>query len=195
MPEQVLLTELNKILISERRNRDRSGPDAAPEEQAPVIAPEQQRNIDPDSIIHEQERETLRLLLNYPNAVVEDRPLPDFLFFELEDVSFIHPVYVNVFRSVRSIWLEGRPIDSADFLTGGNPEERELVTGLVTRKYSLSRYWGDKYNIHVPDEPDMISELAVGNVNRMKYRLVQRMIDENNNDKQMDEIYPESRIT
>ena len=44
VPEQVLLTELNKILISERRNRDRSGPDATPEEQALVIAPEQQRN-------------------------------------------------------------------------------------------------------------------------------------------------------
>jgi len=180
VPEQVLLTELNKILISDRRNRERSAEEVQPDaEQAPVIEPTPQGAIDPDTIIHEQERETLRLLLNYPQAVVEERPLSDFMFFELEDVSFLHPLYLSVFRTVRASWLDGKTIDTADFLANGNPEVRELVTGLMTRKYSLSRYWGDKYNIHVPDEPDMVSELAISNVNRMKYRLVQRMIDAN----------------
>lgn len=180
VPEHVLLTELNKIIIADRRTRDREAPVTDPIiTPDPLVQQEVQKSIDPDTMIHEQERESIRLLLNYPSAMVEDRPLTDFMFFELEDVSFLHPLYLSVFQTMRGLWLDGKPIDADHFLHSGNQEQRELVMGLITRKYTVSRHWSEKYFIHIPDEPELIPSLAISNVNRMKYRLVRRMIATN----------------
>ncbi len=180
VPEPVLLTELNKLIIADRRAKDREEPVVRQDgESTPLIEAEAQKSIDPDTMVHEQERETIRLLLNYPTAMVEERPLPDFMFFELEDVSFLHPLYLSVFQTMRNLWLDGKPIETDHFLSNGNPEQRDLVMGLITRKHTVSRHWGEKYSIHIPDEPDMIPALAISNVNRMKYRLVRRMIASN----------------
>jgi DNA primase len=76
-----LLSELNKILIQERRKtqtdklRDRDAPPIS-EETIPEIS--EPVKIDAQGMVELQERETIRLLLNYAEKEVDENTLSDF---------------------------------------------------------------------------------------------------------------------
>lgn len=182
--EGVLLAELNKVLIRERRDRGRNeqpdpevfelSPDSVQKEEALLTGKQ-----DPERMVHEQERETLRLLLNYAEEVIDETSLADFLIHELEDVQFSNPTYSMIYSTICSGWMEGKKVSSSYLLENSTPEVSEAVTGLVTRKYEVSDNWDKKYHIYIPKDRDVLNSLALGNVNRLKFRLIQRMLREN----------------
>jgi len=49
----------------------------------------------------------------------------------------------------------------------------------VTPRYDTSPHWGDKFHIHIPKEKDMLNEMALSNVLRLKFRVVQKMMEDN----------------
>ncbi|HPW64220.1 MAG TPA: DNA primase, partial [Cyclobacteriaceae bacterium] len=53
------------------------------------------------------------------------------------------------------------------------------VTDLITMRYDTSKHWGDKYKIFIPREEELVNELALTNVLRLKFRVVQKMMEEN----------------
>ena len=184
IPEAVLLAELNKVIIRERRGRNRELPE---QEQPSFTATEIESShetlitgkIDPEKIVHDQERETIRLLLNYAEDTIDETSLADFLIHELEDVQFTNPLYSSIFSTICSSWMEGKKVDSRYLLETSTPEVGEAVTGLITRKYDISENWDKKYHIYIPKDQDVLGALALGNVNRLKFRLIQRMLREN----------------
>lgn len=179
VPESVLFNELNKLIIIERRTVNPE-PDTPVfmNERIPVAEPEY-RKPDPDAMVHQQERESIRLLLNYAAHTVEDSTLVDVLIHELEDVTFTNTLYKNIYEQLRDRWLEGHSIDTSAFLEQATPEVRNAVTELITQKYDTSDHWSEKYQIFFPKDADLLEDLAYSNVNRMKFRIVQRMLREN----------------
>ena len=180
--EGVLISELNKILISERRKSEKERQRDFDYEQhstEPVddIIPESK--VDVDSMVQYQERETIRLLLNYAEEKLEDQKVSDFLFHELEDVVFVNSVFGKIYEGLKSGWEKGELRSSHYFLEHGNEELKKVVTDLVAHRYDLSVHWGDKYNIHIPRENDILNEMAYTNVLRLKLRIIQKMLDEN----------------
>jgi len=179
--EGVLLTELNKILIQERRKsekeRQREDQNLIPAE--PVTDIISTSKIDVESMVQHQERETIRLLLNYSDRSVEDQKLSDFLFHELEDVSFVNPLFGEIYNQMKAGWEKGEPRDSHYFIQHGSDEIKKLVTDLIAQRYDISEHWGDKYQIHFPKEDDILNEMAYTNVLRLKLRIIQKMLDEN----------------
>ena len=183
MPEGVLLTELNKVIIREKRGRERE----VPEQEGTAVSAERivqdealiTGKIDPEKVVYEQERETIRLLLNYAEEAMDETNLADFLIHELEDVQFSNPLYSSIYSTICSSWMEGKKIDSRYILENSTPEVSEAVTGLITRKYDISENWDKKYHIYIPKDRDVLGSLALGNVNRLKFRLIQRMLREN----------------
>jgi DNA primase len=180
--ESVLLSELNKLLISERRKRDRDKPkdqDDLDVRIDPVDEASAPTKVDVQSMVHYQERETIRLLLNYSDRPLKEQKLDEFIFHELEDVEFSNPV----FREIHSIWrngiAEGKTINSEHFLQQGTEAVRRTVTDLITSRYDISAHWGDKYKIFIPKEQDLLNEMALGNVLRLKFRVVQKMMEDN----------------
>ena len=182
--EGVLLTELNKILIQERRKSEKER--YREEEQAPIPSePVSDFNtpskVDVDSMVQYQERETLRLLLNYADEALEDQKLSDFLFHELEEVEFVNPVFSEIYTGLKEGWVKGEPRTSHYFLEHGSEKIKKVVTDLIAHRYDLSVHWGDKYHIHIPREGDILNEMAYTNVLRLKLRVIQKMLDENKN--------------
>jgi DNA primase len=179
VPESVLFNELNKLIISQRRlqNSEPVAP-VIDHELIPVPAPEI-RKSDPDAMVHQQERESIRLLLNYATHTIDDSTLVDILIHELEDVSFTNPTYKIIYEQLRDRWLEGQSIEINDFLEQAEPEIRNIITDLITQKYDTSDHWSQKYQIFFPKDTDLLEDLAFSNVNRMKFRIVQRMLREN----------------
>ena len=184
MQETVLLTELNKILIQERRKREQER--WRDEIQEPVDAvPDVQplTKTDAQSRVQMQERETIRLLLNYAeNRFTEEsgeQKVIDFLLAELNDVVFSDPVYCEIFETFKNGSATGERIDNFYFLENGSAEVKKAVADLITSRYETSPHWSEKYHIYFPHERDVIHDVALNNVLRLKFRIIQKMMEDN----------------
>jgi DNA primase len=181
--ESVLLTELNKILVTERRKQARENLQDPIEVPTSVTMSEEKNvssQIDMLAIIQNQEKETVRLLLNYADKHVNENRLPTYFVNELEDVEFTHPMYREIYYEFKAAELrEAEPVNSNFFIQHGTTEIKRIVTDLTVSRYQVSKHWGDKYNIFIPSESDKINELAYGNVLHLKLRVIQKHLDDN----------------
>lgn len=180
--ESVLLTELNKILIAEKKKRDQERMREETAEPLPEIIEEvvQASKTDAQTMVQMQERETIRLLLNYAeNGVGDDQKVIDFLLSELDDVTFINPVYREIFDTFKKGAESDTRIDNFYFLENGSDPVKRAVADLMTSRYETSPHWSDKYHIYFPHEKEVIHDVAMSNVLRLKFRLIQKMMEEN----------------
>jgi DNA primase len=180
--EPVLLTELNKILVQERRKTEKERGREQPEEVIPVAPiPDEVEftKLDTKGMMQLQERETIRLLLNYADKHVEENLLSDFFMQELDDVTFTNDTYRQIYDEFRTGVKNGTVPDSQYFIARGSSEIKNAVAELITSRYDTSKHWSDKYKIFFPHEVDVINELALSNVLRLKFRFVQGLMEDN----------------
>ncbi|NJN42442.1 MAG: DNA primase [Flammeovirgaceae bacterium] len=180
--EAVLLTELNKILIQTRRKKEKERnqyPEEYPVTVDPVIDVAEASKTDPVSLIQFQEKETIRLLLNYAEKDLENQKLSDFLIHELEDVEFSNPVFKSIYKEFKEHLINGKAVDSKYFTSHKDPQIRNMVTEMITSRYETSDHWADKYHIVFPKENELLDKLAYTNVLRLKLRVLQKMMEEN----------------
>ncbi len=179
--EAVLLTELNKLLIAERKKKDkeRLREDDSVIETQPVedvIAP---AKVDAQSLIQYQERETIRLLLNYADRKLTDQSVAEFLMHELDDVEFTNTTFREIHEAYKQGLAKGELPGSEYFLRHGSEPVKVAVTDLITSRYDTSQHWGDKYNIFIPREDQVLDQMTLTNVLRLKFRIVQKMMEDN----------------
>jgi len=180
--EPVLLTELNKILIQERKKQDKDKPrvqEEMPEysdQVADVLAP---TRIDARTRVLFQERECIRLLLNYADVKLEEEALSVFLLNELNDVLFVDENYKKIFDEFLHASEKSVHIDSKYFIENGTTEVRQIVASLVTVKREISPHWESKHKIFISKDADELDKKALSNVRYFKYRLVQLWVEEN----------------
>lgn len=180
--EAVLISELNKILITERKKKDQDRPAKETKQGAEVVEEvvvAVSGKPDTVSMVQMQERESIRLLLNYAEQGYEDRRLVDYLLSELEDVEFTHPVYKAIYDGFREGTMKGEVVDTYYFMENGREEVKNTVAELTTSRYETSKLWSDKYHIYFPHEREIIKDLAMSNVLRLKFRMIQKLIEEN----------------
>lgn len=178
--ESVLLAELNKVLIGERRKNEKEA--IREQQEAPPTIDEIESapaKVDAQGMVFFQERETIRLLLNYADQKLEEQNLSDFLLHELEDVEFTHPVFKEIYEAFKNGLAKGQTIDNQYFLRNGSEAVKRMVTELITPRYATSQHWSEKFHIYFPKENDVLNELALNNVLRLKFRVVQKMMEEN----------------
>jgi DNA primase len=180
IPESVLLTELNKILISERRKKDNEvrGATIIDAVVSNDILPQNTR-LDTASIVQLQERESIRLLLNYAESSYTDQKLVDFMMAELEDVEFTNPVYKAIYDGFKQGAEKGEVVDTLYFMEHSPEAVKNTVAELTTSRYETSKHWGDKYHIYFPHEREILNDVAYSNVLRLKFRMIQKLIEEN----------------
>jgi DNA primase len=180
MDESVLLTELNKIILQDRQknHQDRTREDLKVPVDVIADVPEISKT-DNLSMVQMQERETIRILLNYAESTYEEQRLMDFLLTELEDVEFTNPIYKEIYDAFRQGAERGEVIDTFYFMEHGSESVKKTVTELITTRYETSKNWSEKYHIHFPNEKEVLQEVALSNVLRLKFRLIQKLMDEN----------------
>jgi DNA primase len=182
--ESMLLNELNKIVVQERKKKDSDHKKDTPKDVqfADDITAEISSvyKLDTKRMEQIQEREVIRLLLNYADSELEeDIDLVSYFISEFEDLEFSNETYAKIYHDFYEAKTRGELIDSAYFLKHGSEDVKKLIAELTTRKYYVSPHWGDKYHIIFHDEKEKIVEHAHQNVLRRKYRYVQRLIEEN----------------
>ncbi|NBP67318.1 MAG: DNA primase [Cytophagia bacterium] len=177
--ESVLLTELNKILIGERKKQQEKVKDE------PVAVPDfteefqESTKLDTSGMVQMQERETIRLLLNYADSAVEEQKLIHYLLHEMDEVVFTNPVFGEIFQTFKTLTKEGKEVDEFYFLENGSPEVKKIVADLMTSRYHTSPHWSEKYHIFFPHEKEVIGDVAYSNVLRFKFRAVQKLMEDN----------------
>lgn len=178
--ENVLLSELNKVLINERR-KTQTDKTRDPEESPIETIPESKEpvKIDAQGMVEIQERETIRLLLNFAEKEVDENTLSDFFIRELDDVTLTNPVYSKIYEDFKTGVSKGKIPNSDYFIQHGSEEVKRTVTDLITMRYDTSKHWGDKYKIHFPKDDQLVNELALSNVLRLKFRFVQKLMEDN----------------
>ncbi|WP_333820656.1 DNA primase [Ohtaekwangia sp.] len=179
--ESVLLTELNKILIGDRQKQQQDKSRNENRMPIPDILPEvaTSSKLDTSGIVQMQERESIRLLLNYAELAYDDQRLIDFMLAELEDVEFMNPVYKEIYMTFREGAERGEVCDPLYFMEHGSQEARNMVAELTTARYETSKAWSEEYQIFFPHEREILRDMAYTNVLRLKFRLIQKLIEEN----------------
>jgi DNA primase len=181
MQETVLLTELNKILIGERQKQQqektRSDAKAPVADILPDVATA--TKLDTSGMVQVQERETIRLLLNYAENAYDDQRLIDFMMAELEDVEFVNPVFKEIYLAFREGAELGEVRDPLYFMEHGSVTARNMVAELTTSRYETSKSWGEEYHIYFPHEREILHDVAYTNVLRLKFRMIQKLMEEN----------------
>ena len=73
---------------------------------------------------------------------------------------------------------EGEVIDGDFLLNHEDDEVRKTVIDLSTEKYEISTNWLEKYKIYVPRETEFLKDATYSNILRLKFRIVQQLIEE-----------------
>lgn len=178
--ESVLLSELNKILITERDKKIQDKTRQAPKETVdPIIEAPTTSKTDVASMVQLQERETIRLLLNYAESQYEEQRLMDFMLTELEDVEFTNPIFKEIYSMFRGAAEKHEVVDTLYFMEHGSSAVKNTVADLTTNRYEASKHWSTKYHIYFSNEKEIIQDVAFTNILRLKFRLIQRLMEEN----------------
>lgn len=176
--EEILFTELNKILIGDRQKRTEHEKREEIRQAVPDLAEIQAvESVNPEEL---QEREMVRLLLNYADSELEeDVDLVSYFISEFEDIEFLNESYAYIYSAFLKFRNEGKLVDSGYFLDNAPEKIKSIVADLTLRKYYASPHWSKKYHIYFSDEKEILQEHAHQNVLRKKYRYIQRLIEEN----------------
>jgi len=179
--ESVLIAEGNKTILTKRKKeseRPRENLEGAENVELPEM-PGVSLPLEINSL-ELQERETIRLLLNYGTEKLDETlTVHTYIFQELEDVDFQHIVYREMFATYKKE-IEKGVFPAADFfLKHENASFKQETITLISVKYEVSNNWADKFKIIVPSEKDTLFNLAYFNVLRLKYRKIQELIKEN----------------
>ncbi|HYC85633.1 MAG TPA: DNA primase, partial [Chryseosolibacter sp.] len=179
--ESVLFTELNKILIRERDKKvqEKVRHSEAREPVAPIAEEQPISKTDTVSLIQKQEREAIRLLLNYAESNYEEQRLVDFMLTELDEMEFTDPILNEIYQTFRKGADQSKVIDTLYFMEHGSEAVKRTVADLTTTRYETSNHWGEKYHIYFPHEREIIHDLAFTNVLRLKFRLIQKLMEDN----------------
>ncbi|MCB0488599.1 MAG: DNA primase [Cyclobacteriaceae bacterium] len=177
--ETVLYSELNKLLIRDRTKRQEQRQVMEKEIRAQIPELVTSFSFNPSKVVEIQERETIRLLLNYSNKSLQGQFLGVLLLNELDDVSFVNPTYKKIFEEFLEAERDSRRLDSGYFMENGTPEVKELVSELMVLKYLPSPHWSDKYNIFFPKDDEELDKKAISNVMHLKYRMIQLWSESN----------------
>ncbi|MEO8088463.1 MAG: DNA primase [Bacteroidota bacterium] len=193
--EQVLLNELNKFRKSSLK---KILPTADVEELMPDINGVSQpaNHFDTES----QERELVRLLLNYGNEQIhfyDDVEIPDsngkketvthsysvagFITEDLtrDDIK-IADVRYKFFVDESAVLLSREiPITAEYFYKIENPEISSLAVELLSPKYFLSGNWQEMHQIAVPLEESNLRDAVEKAVYHLKNKMVMKMIEDN----------------
>ncbi|MEP1096445.1 MAG: DNA primase [Cyclobacteriaceae bacterium] len=178
--ESILVAEQNKILIANRKGQ---APHPTP---LPEIPPEQEEMLDKldiAQIIDLQERESVRVLVNYGKNKIQTRELQDqnlinYFLNESEEIQFSNITYKKIIDYFKEKLRDGEIIDGENLINHPDEDIRRTVVDLVADKYEISNDWKEKHNIHVPRETEFLRDVSYTNVLRLKFRILQHLIEE-----------------
>lgn len=186
--EQALKNELNKLLRSSIRKAGNISEEEAPEASLP--APPQHKPQ--DAGLAPQEKELLRLLLNYGSEEIEidmsnnteaeeekvRLPVCDVILGELENdnlrlENFLYQRILNEYADFRE--RDEMP-EGTWFTRHDDPHVSKVAVDLLSQPYELSDRWAEKYHIYTIREEQKLTHAVMDGIFTFKLRWVMKTI-------------------
>ncbi len=203
--ESILISEQNKLLLRRQKEQDRkrqkeqtkseagkehsqgpSAPDDMDSLPPEVLAelygavPEEPQNLKKD-IVGDQEREQVRLLVNYGYYQMgEEATFYNYLLEELEEITFQVPIYQRILEVIRTKLAQDEVVDGSYLVQHGDEEVKKVIVDLISEqsRYELSEEWQNKHDIVVQREADMLETAAFKSLLRYKLVVVQQRLQD-----------------
>lgn len=179
--EGVLHSELNKSLIKTQKDQYKKHElekeaDAKLDE---LISTEEVPSSMTE-ILAMQERETIRLLLNYgwQKLDQQEMSLSEYLLEEVKELNFQTEVYQKMIGIYREALGKGEILNSDFFIKMGDPEIQKVTIDLVTTRHEISSHWHERHQIFINKESDNLAQTGFLSVLRLKRRIIQKMMEE-----------------
>lgn len=162
MDRAVQKSQSEKMRLAQRSERFRDERAAAQVQQQQVVAPIEE--VAPlRSPTWEQEKEILRLMLNYPDKVLalEDGEitLPELFIGDLEDFEFGDALAERFKQELFNQYIQTGKIDLHHFLNHEDVKLSKMARDMVTIPYEVSENW-EKYEIRAPKVDENLEEAA-----------------------------------
>ena len=129
------------------------------------------------------EKECLRILVNYgtsdKNFTIDRLSFIKYFLNEIEDVKFNNTNHLSIIESFRESLVSKKPLDINFFLNHSDKDLKNEVIDLLSSKYELSENWIKKYKITTVEEKEILKKASLNSILRLKFRLIQKMIDNN----------------
>ena len=174
LEEQVLYAELNKILISQRKERQKEAFREQPIQLIEEIEQAQQKeSFDP---VVFQEKEALRILINYGfNQIENEYNLFEHYLEELNPIEFSNPVYNQILDIFKEEINKGSVVDVNYFINYPDQKIQNEVINLTSERHEISENW-ERYRIYVPKEKDVLTNSVYSNILRIKFHKIKKLI-------------------
>jgi DNA primase len=182
--EGTLIQEANKLLLEKDRPEFKKPIENIPPEA--LVEKIKDENRTSEETIKIQERESLRMLINYGEELIDglegdEQHLASYFMSEAEDISFQTPVYSKIMELFKSNLLAGTIIGTKHLIGHEDEMIKAAAVDLSTDKYEISEHWSGRFQINVSHESDTIKKSTYTNILRLKFRIIQKMIDDNMN--------------
>lgn len=172
--EQVLIAEGNKLL-----KKDKFVVPVQTPQTDDLVTVEQKIKSETFVSIASQEREIIRLLLNYDTEILEENvQIYDYFMAELSDIEFEHHIYQKIFQEYKVSFSKNERLAKNHFLHHSNTEIRNICTSLLTTQFELSQNW-EKFGIYALNEKSSLAKMALENVLRLKLHAIQKLVAQN----------------
>jgi DNA primase len=178
--EQILISELNKILIkNQRKDNQRVQHEAVVDQeiQEALVAP-QQKEVQHTTFY--VERECLRMLINYSNEPYDESlSIGQFIVHETNDLVFEDPELGDLYTKAKAILNEGKVIKPDMFMSPDDNKTSQLVIGMLDVQYFVSEGWYERHKIHTTHESERLPLAAFKTVLRLKRKKLETLLVEN----------------
>jgi len=176
--EQVLLSELNKLLIQkQRKNRQQ---ETYQEEEPLAIPQEEEPKPTFQTLAYPAESECLRLVVNYGNEPFdEEMSVAEFILGETESINFENSLIEQTLNLAAHIIHEGKKLEPDQFIGPENPAMSQLVIDLLEMKYFVSEGWEKKHRISTVHESEDLPNAAYSAILRLKRKKLESLIIQN----------------
>ena len=177
--ERVLISELNKIRLGKiKKDTNSYTPQNNPDTIPISIEPELTGISDTDE---KQEREIIRLLLNYGHELVHwdditDTYIAPYIIGNLADVNFENTLCARIIDEYKKQLENGALPSEQDFIKHTDHEIADLAISMVSSPYILSDNWYAKRKIYVRNESENLRLTILGGIFHLKKRKVDRIL-------------------
>ena len=173
--ESILISELNKILLKNNYSNKKFKTVEAKKESKKLISIE--------NVISLQEKECIRILVSYgtsdTNFNIDRLSFIKYFLNEIEDIKFTNKHHLSIIECFRDSALNDKLLDINYFLNHDDKNLKNEVIDLLSSKYELSENWIKKYKITTVEEKEILKKASLNSVLRLKFRLIQKMIQNN----------------
>ncbi len=177
--ERVLISELNKIRLGKTRKEGNTYNPLSQAENMPETEVSELPGI--SNTDESQEKEIIRLLLNYGHEMVQwdditDTYIAPYIISNLADVTFENPLCIRIIEEYKKQLEDGELPSEQDFIKHADHEIADLAISMVSSPYILSENWYAKRKIYVRNESENLRLTILGGIFHLKKRKVDRIL-------------------